>query len=90
MAGFDFTREGWLWPSETHGVMECWSNGILTLKSGPPQADYFPSYAIHIKTVLIPPNPILQHSTTPILHGIHLRHSQFTLAWTKGPGIRKY
>jgi hypothetical protein len=50
---------------KTHGVMEWWSNGILAIKSGPPQADYLPPCTIHIKTDLIPPNPIPQHSITP-------------------------
>jgi hypothetical protein len=34
---------------------------------------YFPLYAIHVETDLIPPNPIFQHSIIPILHGIYLR-----------------
>jgi hypothetical protein len=40
----------------THGIMEYCKNGILGIKSGPPQVDYFWLCAIHIKTDLIPPN----------------------------------
>jgi len=48
-----------------NGVMEHWSSGILAIKNGTPQAEYFPPCIIQIKSDLIPPDPILQHSITP-------------------------
>jgi len=33
-------------------------------------------------------NPLFQSSNIPLFHVIGLRHSQFTLTWTRGTGFR--
>jgi hypothetical protein len=46
--------------------MECW---VSEAGGG---SDYiFFLYTNHIKTDLIPPNPVFHHSIIPILHSIH-------------------
>jgi len=46
------------------------------------------SLAKWIKKDLILLNPSFQHSSIPSFQGIGLGHSQFSLAWPKGPAFQ--
>jgi hypothetical protein len=73
--GFDFTRKGGLDRLKTHGVMECWSNGILNTADQKPMMVnfYFPPSAIDTKnkTTKKAPFPILGNGAFFIKHAQH-------------------
>jgi len=66
-------------------MMEWWNNGMLGLKTGPPQINLCFTWCIEKK--FHPSQPIIPTSNIPSFHGIFLRHSRFTLAWPRGPGF---